>query len=105
MNWYTDLYAGPLVKDRVDELKAKVESGTCSPSLKVITTAYNGKDNLDIRPALSLSCHEYLRDSKIMIVGLAGNMSEALDLVGGMAQECLKETGSVNLREFFMGRS
>ncbi len=107
MNWCRDLYVGPAAAGNLEELKKEVEEGRCGPEIQVITLSYNGKDNLDIRPALSMSVHPYLKESGPLIVGIAASRKEARELVEHMAGDCVLSTGDADLRSFFLrtGRS
>lgn len=58
-----------------------------------------GADELDIYPAYCLQ-QSYYRMHKPVIVGLAPNYDEALNLVMRIVSESLEHTGKCNLKEY-----
>ena len=99
MKWYRDLYIGEGVKGREDTFIRQIEEGGCPRKLWLITLAYNQKDLLDIRCAVSLA-REDLARSLPMIVGLAKDKEEAVSLTESITRDCLEKTGDVDLRAF-----
>jgi len=99
MNWGRKVYAGASVKAQLEQVRQEMEEGRCRTGLYVITSSYNGKDQLDIRPARSLM-KEPLREAGVRILGVAASKKEALELVREMTQDCVDETGDADLRRF-----
>ena len=97
--WYRSLYYSDRMKETQEHLKNRIEEGDFSGSCYLITLAYNGKDNLDIRPLHSLQ-HAYLQEKLPLIIGAAVSKKDACRLVEMIAQDCMREQGDANLRSY-----
>ena len=67
----------------------------------MVTLAANGRDLLDIRRVRSLA-REGLRAELPLIVGLAKGYRESVEVVERIVQDCLAQTGDVDLKRFLI---
>ena len=102
MRWHPNLYLDDRIREHPRAVIEKIEQGDYG-SRYVITLAYNGKDQLDIRPAASLA-RSYLREGGPLIVAVCSGKKEAMRMLERMVQDCCRQTGDVNLREWLAGR-
>ena len=100
MNWYHKLYIGETVKNRKDSIRRKVDRQDKLSKIYLIITASGNVNQLEI-----LEPSEYYKQRRrfgeTLILGLAGSMSEAMQLVRMMTEDVYRETGNVNLKDFF----
>ena len=97
MRWSKDLYLGLGVRSTPKQCRQEIEQGT--GKYFVITLSPNGRDNLDIRPALSLQ-KESLRSLDVLIVAVAADRKDALSLLERIASDCWMARGDANLRAY-----
>lgn len=101
MKWYPQLYIGEKLTDDIETLKDRIQSKDVLHPFYLITLAFNKKDLLDIRNSRAL-LREHLEDDLPMIVGVASDEKEAIDVVKIIIDECLTKTGSLDIHRFFM---
>ena len=96
MKFYKALYIGDTVKD-VNKVKKKLKrhQGTF---VYVIAIA-SGDDQLEIYHSGYLK-QKYYRKHAPVIVGIASDYKEAVDLVVQITKECVEKTGGCNLKEY-----
>ncbi len=96
MKFYKALYIGDTVKEP-DKIKKKLKKheGTF---VYVITIA-TGPDQLEIYHSGYLK-QKYYRKHPPIIIGIASDYKEAVDIVVQITQECLETTGNCNLKEY-----
>ena len=99
MRWYRDLYVSENITKKGIDLQKEVESGKYRRNLYLITLAMNGKDLLDIRKAAALS-RASLRETLPLIIGGALGYSSALGLVEKIIGDCVRETGTADIRNY-----
>lgn len=101
MRWYDRLYVGEKAKkDRYSVIQA-VRSGK-PMGYYVLTPASNGKNLLDIYPALTLM-QPYYKEKDILIVGVAADYADAAELAGRIVGEVYKKTGGFDISGFLFG--
>lgn len=96
MKFYKFLYIGDTVTDPVKiKRKLKHHAGVHA---YVITIA-QGADQLEVFHSAYLK-QKYYRYHPPIIVGIASNYDEAVQIVVKITQECLSATGTCNLKEY-----
>ena len=100
MIWHSRFYAGDKVKERLEEIKSDLEHGKKVKNIYLITLCENGRDQLDLFPARTLHAQHPGGRQKV-IVGIAGDKTEAVSLIAKMAEDCTRETGEADIRKMF----
>ncbi len=96
MKFYKYLYIGDTVTDPAKvKWKLKHHAGT---QVYVVSIAA-GADQLEIFHAAYLK-QQYYRYDPPIIVGIASNYDEAVDIIIKITQECVDATGTCNLKEY-----
>lgn len=96
MKFYKYLYIGDTVKNPAKiKRKLKLHAGV---SVFVIAIAH-GEDQLEIYHSAYLK-QKYYRYHPPIIVGLATDYKEALQIVLKITEECVSLTGNCNLKEY-----
>lgn len=96
MKFYKYLYIGGTLSNPAKvKRKLKCHAGV---NVYVITVA-SGDDQLEIFHSAYLK-QRYYRYHPPVIVGIASNYGEAVEIVTGIAQECVSATGNCNLKEY-----
>lgn len=88
-----------LSKSRAKVLK-KLKQGNLQLGIHVITLSLCEDDMLEIYPAYVLLQKVY-KESDITVVGIASDREAANELLLKMTDDCLRETGKVDLRKYF----
>ena len=100
MEFYDKLYIGYSVSERVEKIKEKLLKNEFMPFIHIITLPIDmGQGMLEIYPAYILRQESY-QSSELKIVGIAADRGEAYMLVQQMAEECMKATGTVDLKNY-----
>lgn len=102
MRWYDRLYVGERAKKKRYSLLRAVRKGRPS-GYYVLTPASNGKNLLDIYPALTL-CQPYYRNADLLIVGIASDYEDAVGLAARIIEEVYKKTGAFDIFSYFCGQ-
>ncbi len=101
MDWYQNLYIGETAKKKKPEIISKVEAHRTLYHVYLIITAPGEQNQLEI-----LTPREYYkqaaRKGESLIVGIAGSMTEAKEIVCRMTEEVFQKTGTVRLKEYFI---
>ncbi|MBR5799567.1 MAG: hypothetical protein IKY23_05845 [Lachnospiraceae bacterium] len=101
MKFYKGLYIGESVKDP-DKVKRKLKRHEGS-NIHVICIA-TGNDQLEIFHSAYLK-QKYYRKNPPIIVGIASDYKEAVDIVVRITEESLYETGNCDLKEYLKIRA
>lgn len=101
--WYKELYIGKHAKKRIDRIRSRIDRGKRLPQIWLISLAANGRDQLDIFDARNLYQPAF-RSRCPMIVGVAADYGEALELVIRMADDVYRSRGDGNIRAWVEGR-
>lgn len=99
MKWRKNLYVGKQVRKHVRRIRKRLDAGKTDVGHYLITLAENPHDQLDIINTVFLTSAKK-RDSLPEIVGLAGSEKEAILLVKKITEDCLKESGTADLRTY-----
>lgn len=103
MKWRKNLYIGKSVKKHTGRIRKRLESGKTDVGHYLITFAENEKDQLDIINTIFL-ISEKRREELPEIIGIAGSEEEAIELVEQMIRDCLKSTGSADVRKWLVAK-
>ncbi len=103
LSWYGQLYMGEGAAKYARRIRRRADAGKTDVGHWFITLASNGSDELDLIPGWLLSQKNF-RARVPMIVGIAADRREALDLVVRIADECYRATGDANIREWLLSR-
>lgn len=99
MKWYKDLYVGYNLLERKQEVVQKVIEGKIQFNIFVIALPENGYDTLEIYPSHVLT-QNYYKMCEMMILGICYGKEEALDMMKLIIDDCMEETGSVDVRKY-----
>ena len=101
MKFYKYLYIGDTIKNSSKtKWKLKHHAGV---SVYVITTA-SGSDQLEIYHSAYLK-QRYFRLHPPVIIGIASDYDEAVQIVIKITEECLEKTGDCNLKDYLKQRA
>ncbi len=101
MKFYKYLYVGDTIKEP-SKIKNKLKRHTAL-SVYVICIA-SGDDQLEIYKSIFLR-QKYYRANPPIIVGIASNYDEAVGLVVRITEDCIRESGNCNLKEYLKGKA
>ena len=104
MRWMKHLYIGDQAENRQKELRQRIARGGRTLNAHVLMPAANPQDQVDILPARFLRQPYYRRQEDLIIVGLAGGKADAVQLLLRITDECVRRTGSGDLRQFLAER-
>ncbi len=93
------MYVGDRIK-HVRRVKWKLVHGAGLLGIYVIAIC-PGSDQLEIMHAAYLK-QQYYREHPLYVVGIASGYDDALDVLMQMVQHILKETGDVQLKDYFL---
>lgn len=96
MKFYKYLYIGDTVKEP-NKIKRKLKSHA-GLMIYVICIA-EGADQLEIFHSAYLK-QKFYRYHPPIIVGIASNYEEAVEIIVQITKECLQKTGGCNLKEY-----
>lgn len=103
LEWYKKLYIGDNAKKKARTTIKKLKQGKLVLSAYVITLASNEKNLLDLFPAAQLK-QKVSRNLCPMIVGLADDYEEALQLVQQIIEETYQRQGNTDVRAYLNRR-
>ncbi len=89
-----------------NKIKRKIKKCIRFPyifKLYCITFASNEKDQLDIIRT-DMFFQKYYKDKEIRVYGFTNDEASAFELVRTIVDDCLKETGNVNVKEYLKCR-
>lgn len=102
MYFYTNLYAGPSIRDP-EEVKRKLMRGEGQFTIYVIALSPSvpgpGSNQLEILHCANLK-QPYYRKYPPFIIGIAAGRTEAVELVQRLVQEAYDHTGSADVRAY-----
>lgn len=102
MRWFHHLYVGDKAKKKRFRIIQGIRQGRLYPGAYVITPALNGNNILDIYPSASL-LHPYYRDKDLLVLGIAADYWEALEVAGQIVDEMYRKTGEFDLQTLISG--
>lgn len=99
MRWYNHLYVGKKAKRRRYAIIQNLREGKFQPGIHVITPSQNGNNILDIYPTFMLYLYPN-PDPDLLILGIAADYREALEVVRIIIDEMYQATGDFKLELF-----
>ena len=105
MKWLKDLYVGEKAQAKAPRLLRAAERGKKSRFEKawLVTLSSFPRTQLDLI-SFKESRNKAYQGDKLSVIGLAADRTEAMLLVEKMANDCLKATGTAELKAYFEGR-
>lgn len=103
MRWYHDLYEGKKAEKKRYSIIRKVRERKLQVGGYLITVPSNGNNVLDIYPSYVLVL-PYYKESDKMVVGIAADYDEALEVAGRIVADMYKEIGKPDIKEFLAMR-
>lgn len=99
MRFRRPLYLGESIKNR-HIIQFKLRTGAGMTNVYVIALAA-GKNQLECMHC-SMFKQKYIRSNIGLIVGLAKGYAQAQDLMVRMIEDCVKSTGTANVKDFLL---
>lgn len=100
LTFHERLYLSESISEKkLDKIKKTLERKPLLANVYLIVPAGNPDDQLDIFEAKQL-VQSFYRNSSFLVIGIAANYGEALQLIEQMVQECMCERGDCKLREY-----
>ncbi len=103
MKWYPLLYVGQKAEKKRDRIIWKIKCGAGLVDVYLITLASNGEDLFDIISTAFLK-QRAVRRNLPMIIGIASGQKEAVELVQGIVEETIRETGTADVKQYLKDR-
>lgn len=103
MRWYNRLYVGRKAKKKRKQIIEHIRYEKFQPGAHVITPAGNGNNILDIYPAAELLLPAF-RELDLLIVGIAADYWEAMEVAAQIVDEMYQKTGGFDLDAFLTER-
>lgn len=101
MIWYDDLFVGKSISPRRKKrIIRKVNRRSIWGSEYLLTLSANPDNLLDIISTQVVRQRDYPR-KRLVVIGLAGNYEEAIQLAGEIVSSIYAAQGNFRLREFF----
>ena len=96
------LYLGEsIASEKLDKLKKRLKRRPLLANVYLITPARNPADQLDIFDARQLA-QPFYRDEELLVLGIASDYEESLQLIEQITKDCLAARGDCNLREYLL---
>lgn len=100
LTFHDKLYLSESIAEKkLDKIKKTLEKKPLLANVYLIVPASNPDDQLEIFDAKQL-VQSFYRNSTFLIIGIAADYTEALQLVEQIVRECLRERGDCKLREY-----
>lgn len=100
LTFHDRLYLGESIAEKkLDKIKQTLEKKPLLANVYLIVPAGNPDDQLEIFDAKQL-VQPFYRNSSFLIIGIAANYEEALQLIEQIVRESLRERGDCKLREY-----
>lgn len=100
MKWYDALWVGPLAARKKGRIISSIRQRKHVPGIWLITLAENPSEALDIIPSDTLE-KPFCSPEDLYILGIASGKQEAFELVEKMVDYIYRETGTLNIRDYF----
>lgn len=99
ISWFDHLYVGEKAKKKRYRIIQGIRRLKPQPGVYVITPASNGNNILDIYPWTALVLPFY-REEEFLIMGIASDYWEALEVAGRIVNDMYRKTGGFDLPSF-----
>ncbi len=102
MNWYRDLYVGETFQKKKKQVRHLVESGQIMRGLYLLILRTDVQNNqLEILTQKEFQ-KQLDRLEPLMIVGIAFESKEANDILVQITEQVYQETGTADIRAYFL---
>lgn len=102
MRFHDRLYVGDSIRHpELVKWKLRVAAGQFQVQLIVIS---NNNDNQLECFHNALLKQKAFRRQKLFVVGIAGNYKEAIELIRQITEDCVRETGTGNVKDFLLSK-
>lgn len=101
MIWYKDFYAGESIASEKKKVKWKIMHNAGQLDIYVIALGSAEENLLDIIPAWELMQKHYPK-LDMLVVGVDKGYDNAIELAGKIVMDIYKETGTFNVKEYFL---
>ncbi|MBQ7463716.1 MAG: hypothetical protein IJS86_02535 [Lachnospiraceae bacterium] len=99
MRFIDRLYFGERAKRKSARLVKKIRKGSRMTGAYVVCLPENGSDPMEFFSARLLS-QEYYKTHEPVILGIAADEDEAVEVVNSIIKDCIEKTGSVDIRNY-----
>lgn len=99
ISWFDRLYVGEKAKRKRYRIIQGIRRLKPKPGVYVITPASNGNNILDIYPSM-VFLSPFYRDEDFLILGIAADYWEALEVAGRIVDDMYQKTGGFDLPGF-----
>ncbi len=99
MKFIDDLYLGPRAAKKEKRLIKKIKKGSFFSGAYVICLPEDSNEPLEYIDSRFLS-QDYYKRHEPLIIGIAADEDEAMELVNDIIKDCMEKTGSLNVRCF-----
>lgn len=99
ISWFDRLYVGEKAKKKRYRIIQGIRKSIPRPDIYVIIPASNGNNILDIYPTAELFA-PFFRKEEILILGIAADYWEALEVAGRVIHDMYRITGGFDLSAF-----
>ena len=101
MKYYYALYTDKHTKDKLEQIKKKIEKNKWQFEIYLIALTKNDNNHLEIFNSVLL-LQEAISKNELFLVGIASGYTECLDLVEKITQEVYDETSGVDIRNYIL---
>lgn len=99
MNFLQNLYLGERIAPKANRIIEKLNKNEIVPGVYVLALASNPENMLDLIPAWEITQKGYPKE-KLMVIGLASDKKEAIQLSQFLIQEAMEFSGNPDVRTF-----
>lgn len=103
MRYYRYLYVSEEIEQKKKKILRNLKQGRYRPGLHLILLSDLGSNQLEIISSIYFFQSVYAR-KECLVVGIAGNYEEALELVEKISQEVYDNTGEMMIRDYIKKR-
>ncbi len=100
MKWMKDFYVGDRALPKKNRIVRRIRWKRPLPDTCILTIASNPRNQIDILRAYILKQPYFRKHDDLVIVGIASGYSDALDLMMRITDECVRATGTANVRSY-----
>ena len=102
LKWLPKYYVGEGIRE-ASRIQTKLNDGKFVPGVYLLTLPANPGNILDLVPAMNLVSRRSYEHCPL-IIGMAANKDEALELCRKLVMKVYKETGGFRIRDYVMNR-
>lgn len=99
MRFIENLYLGEMAGRKAGKLKRKIKKGSLTTGAYVLCLPDDPAEPVEFFQARLLR-QDYYKRHEPLIIGLAADEDEAIELVSKIVKDCIVKTGSLRLRQY-----